>query len=134
VGPQFHVLTEIGEQWFTQYPKAGDRLDTGEPKFRVTKLEKIGEPVTFRTTVGGYYGWMKYDIQEVRVIAPKGANAYYLAGDIQIISTGGNPEFHEVPIQFCKADVDYSQRILQDKELSSDLPRILRIAEALQSS
>lgn len=128
---RFHALMKFGNQWFTEYPKVGATLDTGEPKFHVTKLEKIGSPVTFKTTIGGWHGWLKYDIREVRGLAPQAANAYYFDGEIKIIYMEGNPEFHEVPVQFCRVEVDYSQRILRSKELASDLPRILHIAETL---
>ena len=116
-----------GDTWFTQYPKQGERMDTWEPEFEVRTMEEMGAPVEFTTTVGGYHGFFKYGIKEVEAIAPPGAYGYTLAGEIQIISTGGNPTHHRVPIQFYKVDVDTSQRLIHVKELRDNYKKMMEL-------
>src|SRR5690606_9287292 len=72
----FFALMKMGRDWFTQYPKKGERMDTYEPEFQVTSIKRVGRRTTFRTTIGGYHGFFKYGIKEVEAIAPPGANAY----------------------------------------------------------
>ena len=102
-------------------------MDTGEPEFHVISLEKIGKPVKFTTTIGGYRGFFKYDIKEVEAIAPRGADVYTLAGDIEIISHEGNPEYHRVPVQFYRAEVDTSQRLIREDELCNDYKTLMKL-------
>lgn len=124
----FFVLMSFADQTFTQYAKLGDGMDSYDPEFLVTKMEKIGEPVQFTTTIGGYYGFFKYGISEVQGIAPVGANAYKLAGEPTIVSTGGDPTHHTVPIQFYRIEVDAAHRLVRDEELRANYELMMELA------
>lgn len=102
-------------------------MDTGEPEFHVISLKKIGKPVEFTTTIGGYHGFFKYDIKEVEAIAPRGANVYDLAGDIEVIFHDGTPGYHRVPVQFYRAEVDTSQRLIREDELCNDYEALMEL-------
>lgn len=116
----FGALMKIGDQWFTQYLKQGERMDTHEPEFLVTEAEKVGGLVTFRTTIGGYHGFFKYGIKEVESLAPVGANAYCVVGAIDTECKDGDPEYHRTEVQFYRVEVDTSQRLRRAKDLSYD--------------
>lgn len=109
----FWHLLEIGKQHFTDVPKMGDGMDSGEPEFLVTNLETIpnGEN-TFRTKIGGYHGFFKYGIDEVRRVAPNGANAYTV-GDVEIEWNGDSPTHHVADVTFYKVEVDTSKRLVR---------------------
>lgn len=123
----FRALVKVGREWFTQYPKQGARMDTYEPEFHVTSLEKVGKPTEFVTTIGGYHGFFKYDIKEVRAIAPKGANAYTVVGDPEIVSHKGNPEHHRASVQFYRVEVDATQRLVREDDLCNDYDTLMSL-------
>jgi hypothetical protein len=116
----FWHLIQIDKRIFTDYPKKGERMDNGEPEFLVTKIEKISEgPIQFSTAIGGYHGFLKYGIDEVKRIAPPEANAYTLdATKIECI--GGSPMYHVVPITFYKVEVDSSRRLVRMEDIYRD--------------
>jgi len=122
----FYALMETADNtWFTQYPKKGIQMDTYEPEFHVTSIEKIGEPVDFITEIGGYYGFFKYDVKGVLSIKPPQANAYFTVGDAEIIRLSGNSEKHKVGIQFYRAKVDTSQRLIRSRALVNDYDKLM---------
>lgn len=106
----WHLL-QIGDTTFTDCPKQGDGMDTCEPEFLVTKIKELGKG-TFRTKIGGYHGFFRYGINEVRRIAPKGANAYTV-GDVQIEWKDGNPTHHVASVTFYKVEADTSRRLIR---------------------
>jgi hypothetical protein len=73
----FRALMFVDDYVFTQYRKYGARMDTWEPEYVVKSTKKIGDPVLFRTTIGGYHAFFRFDIKEVKQIAPSEANGYY---------------------------------------------------------
>lgn len=118
--PNFFVLSKGRGKYFAQYPKDGDRMDTGEIMFEVTNLKKIGEQTFFTTPIHGS-PFLKYHIDEVMAIAPVGSNAYMICGAI-------NPgEIVKVPVQFFKVEINNQYRILREKEVASNLPLLLQI-------
>lgn len=123
----FRALVQIAEQWFTQYPKTGARMDSYEAEYVVFSMEEIGEPVLFRTTVGGYHGFFKYAINEVESMAPPGANAYRIVSEPQIEWHGGDPTHHTVMVQFCRIEADTSQRLMREQQLSHDYQRMMQL-------
>jgi hypothetical protein len=127
IDPGFRVLIQIGDKWFTQYPKKGARLDTYEPEFLAAECKPIGEPVQFTTTIGGYYGFFKYGINEIRAVQPAAANAYALAGEPEIVSENGNARFHTVLVQFYQVNIDTTQRLRRADELSNDFDTLIRL-------
>ena len=116
----FRILIKVGKNWFTEYLKRGASMDTGEPEFHVTSLEKIGKPVEFVTIMGGYHMFFRYDIKEVKAIAPRDANTYTLVGDPETVYHEGNPKYHRASIQFYRAEIDTSQRLTREDELIND--------------
>lgn len=123
----FRVLVQIGDEWFTQYPKKGERLDTFEPEFLAVECHTVGEPVEFTTTIGSYYGFFKYGINEVKAIAPAEANAYALASEPEIVYEDGNARFHKVRVQFYQVNPDTTQRVRRADELSNDFETLIRL-------
>jgi len=124
-------LMDYGEYCFTEVPKVGERMDTGKPEFFVRLKKKVGPVVFFRTTIGGYHGFVKYGLNEIQVICPRQANAYEIISDWQSIQKNKRLKWHEAIIQFYKADIVTSEvypdkdKILQNYE---DTMRVLKIA------
>ena len=123
----FRELIKVGDQWFTQRPRVGDGMDQWEPEFVVTSLEKIGEPVLFRTEIGGYHGFFKYGVKEVEEIAPPTANAYVFMGEVTIEWLDGNPMYHNAMTQFYRVTVDATQRLMREKELKNDYETMMKL-------
>lgn len=121
--PQLFRLQKAGDRWFTQYPKDGESMDTGELEYIVTNLEPVEDKKEFATEWGGYYGFFKYGLNEVIAIAPEGANAYDLAGEIKI-----DGDFHRVPIQFYRVEVDTSRYLPTSKELEANYENLIYVA------
>lgn len=116
----FNVIMTEDNQMFVEYPKDGSRMDTGEAMFPVRNYTAFGQPTSFKTT---HYGspFLKYDINEVKAIAPIGANAYFICGDVVL------GKMAEVPIQFCQITYDSSKRILRRQEVANNLPLLLKL-------
>jgi hypothetical protein len=83
--------------------------------------------VQFTTTIGGYYGFFKYGINEIRAVQPAAANAYALAGEPEIVSENGNARFHTVLVQFYQVNIDTTQRLRRADELSNDFDTLIRL-------
>ena len=124
----FWHLLKIGKQNFTEYPKQGEQMDLGEPEFLVTAIKRVGTPQQFRTTIGGYHGFVKYGINEVRRLAPHGANAYTV-GDFEIESTDGNPTHHVAPVTFYKVTADTSRRLVRMNHIYRDFELIMKLVD-----
>jgi len=122
-------LMQVEGQWFTQYPKMGAGLDTHESDYVVNSLEKLGDVIQFRTTIGGYHGFFKFDVKELESIAPPGANAYHFVSEPEIERHGGNPTHHRCAVQFYKADIDTSKRMTPRKQLSYDYNTMMALME-----
>lgn len=123
----FRALMQIDRQWFTQYPKIGERVDTMEPEYVVTSIKKVGRPVTFRTTVGGYHGSFSFDITEVQAIAKRRANAYFFLGEPEDEWHGGNPTHQTREVQFYRIEVDTSKCVIRADKLARDYEMIMRL-------
>lgn len=125
-----YPLMIFGENtWFTQKMKTGACVDTGQPEFHVSGLEKRGPAVDFITKIGGYHGFFKYDVKEISAINSHGANAYRIMGDIETLWHGGNPEYHKTKIQFYNAKVDTTKRLIEEKELCNDYDKVISLLE-----
>ena len=119
----FGPLVRLGDKWFTQYPKEGETMDTGSAMHEVVSYEPMGEPVIL-TTSGMFF--FRYGLNEARVLAPDGANAYHLVGDVYA------PRENEmaVRLQFAKVVVDRSARLMTEKEMNADVGLLARLAGA----
>ena len=123
------IMSDEHDMFFTQYPKIGARMDNYEPEFQITSLKKVGQPVKFRTTIGGYHGFFKYDITEVETIKPCNANVYEIIGNPKVIWENGDRKYHLADIQFHQAKIDTSQRIIRRDELKNDFKTLMRLIE-----
>lgn len=119
VAPDFFVLIKKGNKFFTEYPKDGNRMDTGEIMFEVEHFEEIGKQTFFETTDCRFF--LKYLIDEVKAVAPSEANAYAICGDIK------PGEKVKVPVQFYNVKANTQYRVLRGEEVANDLPLLLRI-------
>lgn len=127
VYPGFCHILQVGEQWFTDYPKQGESMDNWEPEFLVQSVENIGEPVVFKTTIGGYHGFFRYGIQEIKRISPPEANAYSFTDEPQCIWEDGNPKYHTRTVQFHRIAFDPSQRLMRVAELVNDYDLLMQL-------
>lgn len=125
----FWHLVQIGDRFFTDYPKQGERMDNHEPEFRVTEIKEVSAgPRQFRTTIGGHHGFFKYGIGEVRRIAPRGANAYTV-GEVSIEWRGGNPTHHVAPVTFYQVEVDTTRRLVRGEEIYRDFDLMMSLID-----
>lgn len=122
----WHLVTR-GGRFYTDAPKDGERMDRGVPEFPVNLAREVGK-AQFKTTFGGYHGFFKYGIDEVRRIAPPGANAY-VVGEIEIESTAGSPTHHVAEITFFAVEVDASKRVLTDGEVYANEDLVMELVE-----
>lgn len=127
--PDFQAMMMFDDQWFTQYEKTGECMDTHKPKHLIISAEKIGEPVQFKTTIGGWHGFFKYGINEVKAIAPPNANAYFFVSDTQIVWENNNPTHHVRMVQFFKIDVDMTKRLIQPNRLAYKYETLMQLLE-----
>ncbi len=123
----FRALMPIGDQWFTQYLKKGKGMDTWEPEYVVTSIEKIGEPVLFRTTVGGYHGFFKFGVNEIQAIAPPKANACLFVSEPENEWHDGNPTHQTAMAQFYQITVDASKRMMRANQLAHDFEKMMSL-------
>lgn len=123
----FRGLIKVGDQWFTQCPKKGDGMDDWLPEYVVTALEPVGEPVQFKTTIGGYHGLFKYGLKEVEAIAPPSANAYNFVSDTEIVWDGGNPTHHIRMVQFFQITADTTKRLVRPDQLCYDYDTLMKL-------
>lgn len=121
-------LIKVGDEtWFTQYPKIGSAMDTCEPEFQVISIKLIDKPIDFTTEICGYHMFFRYNVKEVETIKPFNANAYYLAGEPEIIYSGGNPKYHQIKIQFCHIETDTTKRLIRDKQLRNNFDTLMKL-------
>lgn len=114
-------LTDVGERWFTQHPKKGEVMDTGEPEFLVTKMEPVaGGPGHFTVEEDFFF---RYGVKDIERIAPLGANAYALSG----FGRGGDGLM--ASIEFFRVEVDTSRRLPRKSEILSDVDTLTRVLE-----
>lgn len=122
----FCSLVDFAGKKFTQYQKIGARADTKEPEYLVSSTEKIGDPVLFRTTVGGYHAFFRYDIKEVKMMAPPEANAYEFVSSPEVEYTDGSPSHHTAMLQFYKIEADTTQRLIKVEKLARDYELLMK--------
>lgn len=119
----FHVLMEVGEEYFTQYPKKGASLDTKQPMSRVLTSRDIGEPTKFVIESVGHYSMFKYAKSDVRRIAPAGANAY------ELLDCGNVDDDRQYGIvQFKDVTVDTTRRLMSSQEIMNDDDLVVAMA------
>ena len=125
-GSLYHIIP-VGDFMFTDYPKRGASMDSWEPEFLVKSVENVGIPVTFKTIIEGYHGFFRYDISEVKRIAPLEANAYSFTDEPQCVYEDGGPKYHTVTVQFHRIVIDPSQRLIRASELVNDYETLMAL-------
>ena len=121
-------LMKIGKQWFTQYPKKGESMDTWEPEYAVTSMTKVGQPVFFRTKIGGYHMFVRFGLNELKDMASPEANAYSFVGEWKIeADEAGDPEFHTNMVQFYRIEADTSKRLIRADNLCHDYDTMMKL-------
>ena len=104
-------------------------MDTWEPEYVVTSAKEIGEPVLFRTTVGGYHGFFKFAANEVKTIAPPNANAYCFVSEPQNEWHDGNPTHQTCMVQFYHIEADTTKRMRRSEQLAHDYEMMMKLVE-----
>ncbi len=117
-GGMKRIIT-LNNQLFTEYPKKGNCQDSGEAEHIVLSHEPIGEPVEFVTKIIGYPGFLSYDLKEITVFAPENSNTYMLPEETEIIQKNGK-SYHKTKIQFYRAEICYSTRLMHAIELANN--------------
>lgn len=117
----FCALVQIDKQWFTQYPKVGERMDTWEPEHVVSSAKKIGRPVLFRTTGCGSV-FFKFGVNEVKAIASSNANAYFFVDEPM-----PKGDDHVCMVQFYRIEADTSKRLVRADKLAHDYDTMMRL-------
>ncbi len=112
-------LMQLGDTWFTQYPSKGHSMTTGEPEFQVTGMEQIGEPAEFRTEIRGYHGFFRYDVQDVKAVAPPNAKGFVIA-EPEIVWNNGDPTHHKAMVTFYRIKADTTRRLRQRQDIEGD--------------
>lgn len=118
----FSSLIRIGDRWFTQYPKQGVSMDSGNGEFVVTKIEKVkGGPKTFTCEIPGYEAFFRYAVKDVEAIAPQGANAYSF-GEVAMGGMG-----HIVPVTWYRIEADTARRLRTTSEVYNDFELLMKV-------
>lgn len=119
----FCSLMDFDRELFTQYPKKGNGVDTWEPEYLVGYPYVLGKPILFRTEKHDHPKFLKYDINDLRAIAPRGANAYLLMpGDLL---PNGAPQ---CLVQFFKIWADTTRRLIRVSELAHNYQTMMNLA------
>ncbi len=122
------VLMQMPDKtWFTQISKKGASVDTHEPEFRVTSMEKVGELTRFYTDSNYPVPIFRYDRREVQAVLPKEANAYELVGDPTRTDGAGSKE--TCLVQGYRIKVDYTKRLVRQDVLANNYDRMMELAE-----
>lgn len=124
-------LMLFGEQWFTQVPSKGHSMATGQPQFLVTQKEQLGSPVAFITEVHGHQVFFRYDIRDVRRMAPPNANGFTLE-DPEIVFTlegapGTDRTRHRATLTFYRIEVDATRQLRRFEDVENDFDTQVRL-------
>ena len=116
-------LGDIGGKTFTRYPKDSLKepcVDSSNMEYLVKSCTPVGECKTFMVDEEFF---LRYTLDQVRRIKPRGANAY------RIVDIGNRHEHKPghtlVTVQFFKADIDTSRRVPRAEEISTDFDKLM---------
>jgi hypothetical protein len=124
VGHSFCPLVKVGDEYYTQYPKVGATMDTGEPEHRVVSMEPVGDVVEFSFPVTGYHAFVRYDLKQVQALAPEGADSYVMLS----VDCTPDAERHVGKLRFFRTEVDVTRRLLREKEVFRDFAKLVELA------
>jgi hypothetical protein len=116
-------ITRFDGEWFACYPKKRPDdacMDEGDPEFHVCSVERVGDKGAFKVDE---YFFLRYTLEQVRGIMPRGANAY----EIVDISEKDSNGLTTVAVQFYVADVDTSRRLPRTDEIARDYERLMEV-------
>lgn len=121
----FHTLIQIDGEWFTQHPKSGEALDSGQPRHAIVEIAPVGDLCRRSVTSGGYHGFLRYALADIQRVAPAGANAYCMVG-----TAGYDGRQHHFAVQHYRVTVDRSRRLPTTEEIYRDYELLMKVALA----
>ena len=98
-------------------------MESGAPEFVVERATLIGSEATFTTPVLGYHGIFRYNLKDVKAMAPEGANAF-LMGEATLFD---HDTKQTAQIQFFDVQVNPSRRILRKDEIRGNIGLIKKL-------
>lgn len=113
-------LTKVGEQWFITDQRIGDEFGGCEAQNPVVSMKTIGDPTPLKIKISGCYGIFRWSEDDIRSVAPKGANAFDFVGEAAIEDVGGNPTFHNCTVQFYEVQIDPTKKLMDIYDLGKD--------------
>lgn len=120
--PKMVKIRNFALMMFTEHPDKETGAGNSHIEFPVSRFEPIGDPIKFVTEIKGYHIFFRYNIEEIIAIAPEESNAYYFTEEPRI---AGDKHVREV--QFYRAEINTSQKVLQPEEIESDFDEIVWI-------
>lgn len=117
----------FNNQWFTEYSKKGNCLDSWEPEYLVSSLKPIGKPIIFTARIEGYEGLFKYEIKELKKLAHSNSNVYSFISRPQIIRKNDGAKLHTIKVQFYRAKIDFSRRLIHSSQLCNDFETMMKL-------
>ena len=123
-----NVIMEMPDKtWFTQVPKKGAQVDTYQPEFLVTSMEKVGEPQRFYTESNYPVPIFRYDRCEAQAVLPQGVNAYTLVGEPSFTNGVGSRE--TCLVQGYRIKFAHTRRLIGAKALANDFDRMMQLLQ-----
>lgn len=122
-------LKQFGNDFYTyEERERGAEMPTGGIEFKINKATPIEGPRFMVTRVHGYYGILRYLIEEMARIAPENANAFLdgtgiirsvkyrgmwspiVSGNVLRPISQPEGDYHIVPVKFFNVEVDRSKK------------------------
>jgi hypothetical protein len=116
-------IEQVSGEWFTHYPKQcpdGYCMDERDLEFHVRSVECVGDKGAFKVDEDFF---LRYTLEQVREIMPRGANAYEIV-DVSVKDSNG---LTTVTVRFYVADVDTSCRLPRTDEIARDYERLMEV-------
>lgn len=115
-------IMSFGDKFYTDTAKVGVSIDNAEPEHPVLSVVDVGEPVVI--DVGENFSVLRYGIEEhVVPQAPADANAY--------TRIAFDPLGSWIKVQFHKAEVDVSQKLVTEDEVKANPAMLLGVVEQM---
>jgi hypothetical protein len=122
--PEFFSIIESDGRFFTEAVKEGCSMDSGKAVFAVSSANPIGDQVHITLKDENMF-FLRYDLSEVRVVKPDGANAFK--------RVASDPRGQWIIVQFYAVEANLHERLIAKDELTDDLDRFMTIVEELEA-
>lgn len=123
----FYQVMEYAGRYFTHYGKKGDSMSTYTPEYLIEDITPVGEVQVFRTEIGGHYVFFRFDMKEIKRIAPPEANAFMFKGEPEIEMENGNAKYHTAPIQFYKISGSSKFRLPRPEKVRGNYELLMKL-------